>query len=62
MDYGTDVLSEMGMLPFNTTGNYTCITEYAPREGVTVTRTCREDLNSDSGGSFDGVEAVCVCK
>ena len=62
MDYGTESPDANDMLPFGATGNYTCITEYAPRDGVTVTRTCRVDLNSDSGGSFDGFEAVCVCK
>ena len=62
MDYGTDSPDVNDMLPFGAMGNYTCITEYAPRDSVNVTRTCSVDLNSDSGGSFDGFEAVCVCK
>ena len=63
MNYSTTNSPDMNdMLPFDAMGNYTCITEYAPRDGVTVTRTCRVDMTSDSGGSFDGIEAVCVCK
>ncbi len=63
VDYGTDSPDINDMLPFGAMGNYTCITEYAPRDGVTVTRTCISVYtNSDTGGLFDGVEAVCVCK
>ncbi len=60
VDYGNDVSSNM--LPFNAMGTYECTTGFAPQDSAMVTRTCSADTASATGGSFDGVEAVCVCK
>ena len=62
VDYGTDVLDGMGAYSFDATGTYTCASGFAPENGSPVTRTCSADTDSPSRGSFDGVEAVCVCK
>ena len=49
------------MLPFGAMGTYKCATGFAPDGGAIVTRTCTANMDSVSGGSFEGV-AVCVCK
>ncbi len=64
MDYGSDSLDGNGELPFSAMGTYRCDIGFAPEggAGAMVTRTCSADTSSNSGGSFSGVEAVCVCK
>ncbi len=62
MEYNNGSPDGNGMLPFDAIGTYKCDTEFAPEGGAQVTRTCSVDTCSTSGGSFDGVEAVCVCK
>ncbi len=62
MDYGSNSPDMSNMLPFGTMGTYTCATGFAPVGGAMVTRTCIANMDSVSGGSFDGVQAVCVCK
>ncbi|XP_064407236.1 sushi, von Willebrand factor type A, EGF and pentraxin domain-containing protein 1-like isoform X2 [Halichondria panicea] len=60
VDYGSNSPDMSNMLPFGTMGTYTCATGFAPVGGAMVTRTCIANMDSVSGGSFDGVQAVCV--
>ncbi len=62
MDYGSDSPDGNDTLPFGAMGTYECTTGFAPQGSAIVTRTCSTDTASDTGGSFDRVEAVCVCK
>ncbi len=62
VEYNNGSPNGNGMLPFEAIGTYRCETGFAPEGGAPVTRTCSADMSRDSGGSFDGVEAICVCK
>ncbi len=62
VDYGSDSPDGNDTLPFGAMGTYECTTGFASQGSAIVTRTCSTDTASDIGGSFDRVEAVCVCK